>query len=214
MRLKDTVLGTSHLGSITRNEVVHCLCVVQFADGGKYGACIAGEENDILWVGISNAGNLRVANVFNGVAGSRILGQCVIVVVNLSAFGIEYDVLKNGSEANGVENIRFLLCRQANTLGVAPTLDVENTCIRPAVLIVTDQISVGVGRKGSLSSPGKSEEDSDISVLALIGRRVKGENVVLDGHFIKENGENTLLHLTGILSTKNDHLFLGKVDGN
>jgi hypothetical protein len=37
---------------------------------------------------------------------------------------------------------------------------------------------------------------------------------VLDWHLIEENSENTLLHLSGVLGTENDHLLLGEVDGN
>jgi hypothetical protein len=43
---------------------------------------------------------------------------------------------------------------------------------------------------------------------------VKGKNVMLDWHLVKQNRENTLLHLPSILCTKNDHLLLGEVDGD
>lgn len=37
---------------------------------------------------------------------------------------------------------------------------------------------------------------------------------MFDGHLIKENGKDTLLHLPSVLRTKDDHLLFGKVDGN
>lgn len=37
---------------------------------------------------------------------------------------------------------------------------------------------------------------------------------MLNGHLVEENGEDTLLHLTSVLSTKDDHLLLGEVDGD
>jgi len=43
---------------------------------------------------------------------------------------------------------------------------------------------------------------------------VEGEDIVLHGHLVEENGENTLLHLSGVLGTKDDHLLVGKVDGD
>jgi hypothetical protein len=43
---------------------------------------------------------------------------------------------------------------------------------------------------------------------------VESQDVVLDGHFIEEDSEDTLLHLTGVLSTEDNHLLLGKVDGD
>lgn len=37
---------------------------------------------------------------------------------------------------------------------------------------------------------------------------------MLDGHFVEENSENTLLHLTSVLSTEDNHLLLGKVESD
>ena len=82
------------------------------------------------------------------------------------------------------------------------------------MLVVTDQGTLGVSRQGGLASTGETEEDGDIAVLALVGRRVESEDVVLDGHLVEEDGEDTLLHLTGVLGTEDDHLLLGEVDGD
>jgi hypothetical protein len=82
------------------------------------------------------------------------------------------------------------------------------------VLIITDQSTVRVGWQGSLAGARKAKENCNISILPLIGRGVQSENVVLDRHLIKENSENTLLHLSGVLGTENNHLLLGEVDGN
>lgn len=43
---------------------------------------------------------------------------------------------------------------------------------------------------------------------------MKSQDIVLDGHLVKQNSENALLHLSGILGTENDHLLVGEVDGN
>ena len=94
------------------------------------------------------------------------------------------------------------------------SLDVEDTGITPAMLIITNQSSVGVCGKSGLAGTRKTEKHSDITILALIRGRMEGENVVLYRHFIEENGENTLLHLTSILSTQDDHLLLSEVDGD
>jgi len=37
---------------------------------------------------------------------------------------------------------------------------------------------------------------------------------VLYRHLVEENGEDSLLHLTGILGTEDDHFLVGKVDGH
>lgn len=82
------------------------------------------------------------------------------------------------------------------------------------MLVVTDQGSVGVGGESGLAGTRQTKEEGDIAVLALVGGGVKGQDVVLDGHLIEEDGEDTLLHLTGVLSAEDDHLLLLEVDGN
>jgi hypothetical protein len=110
-------------------------------------------------------------------------------------------------------DIRLLLGREADALCVAPALDVEDTSVTPAVLIVADKSTVGISTEGCLAGSRQTEEQSHISVLALVRRRVEGKHVMLDGHLIEKNREDTLLHLTGVLSAENDHLLLGEVDG-
>jgi hypothetical protein len=94
------------------------------------------------------------------------------------------------------------------------SLNVEDTTITPAVLVITNESTVWISGKSSLAGTGKTEEDSDIAVLALVGRGVKGQDVVLDWHLVEENGEDTLLHLTSILGTQDNHLLLSEVDRN
>lgn len=82
------------------------------------------------------------------------------------------------------------------------------------MLVVTDQGSVGVGGEGGLASAGQTEEEGDITILALVGGGVQGQDVVLDGHLVEEDGEDTLLHLTGVLGTEDNHLLLVEVNGD
>lgn len=82
------------------------------------------------------------------------------------------------------------------------------------MLIVTDESTVGVSGEGGLASTRQTEEDGNIAILALVGRGVQSQDIVLDGHLVEENSENTLLHLTGVLSAQDDHLLGGEVDGN
>ena len=43
---------------------------------------------------------------------------------------------------------------------------------------------------------------------------MQGENVVLDGHLVEQDGEDALLHLAGVFGSQDDHFFLGEVDGD
>lgn len=190
--LSDTLFGTSHLGSVTRNEVVHGLLGAELGDGREDTAGVTCEENDVGRVAAGDAGDLGVLDVLDGVCAASVLGKGGVVVVDNSGCGVEDNVLKDRAELDGVENIRLLLGGETNALGVATALNVEDALVAPAVLVVTDQGTLGVSREGGLASAGKTEEDCDIAVLALVGRRVEGKNVVLDGHLVVENSENTL----------------------
>ena len=212
--LSDTLLGTCHLGGVTGNEVVHDLLVGQLGNRRNDTTGITSEQNNVGGVGVGEAGNQSIGNVLNGVRNSGVLSEGLVLVVNDTGGRVENNVLKNGTEADGVENIRLLLGREVKALGVAATLNVEDTGVGPDVLVITDEETAGVSRKGSLTGTGKTEEKSDITVGALVGRRVQGQVVELDGLDVEHNSEDTLLHLTGVLSTENGHLHILEVDGN
>lgn len=212
--LGDTVLSTGHLGGVSRDEVEHGLGAVELGDRRQNTTGIAGQQDDVARVALGQAGDLGVGDVLDGVGASGVLSQGGVVVVDLASLLVKDDVLQNGAVADGTVNIRLLLGRETDALGVAATLDVEDTAVTPAVLVVADQGAVGVGRQGGLASAGQTEEEGDVAVLALVGRGVQGQDVVLDGHLVEEDGEDTLLHLTGVLGTEDDHLLVGKVDGD
>lgn len=212
--LSHTLLGTGHLGGITRDEVVHGLLGSELGDGRQDTTGVAGEEDDVLGVLAADARNLGVLNVLDGVSATSVLSEGIILVVDNTGIRIEDDVLKNGTELDSTENIGLLLGRETNALGVASSLNVEDALVAPAVLVVTDKSTLGIGREGGLASTGETEEDSHVALLTLIGRGVEGEDVVLHGHLVEEHSEDTLLHLTGILGAKDDHLLVGKVDGD
>lgn len=194
--LGDAVLSTGHLGGVTRNEVEHGLGAVELGDRRQDTAGIAGEEDDVGGRVGGKARNLGVGDVFDGVGASSVLSEGSVVVVNLTSKRVEDDVLEDGTVSDSAINIGLLLSRETNGLGVATTLDVEDTVVGPAVLVVTNKSSVGVGRECGLASSRETEEKGDIAILALVGGRVKSEDVVLDRHLVEENSENSLLHLT------------------
>lgn len=212
--LGDALLGTGHFGGVAGDEVVHCLFGGQLGDWRKDTTGIARKEDNVLGVLVGDAGDLGVLNVLDGVGAAGVLGQGVVVVVNNTGDGVEDNVLEDGAEADGTKNIRLLLGGETNALGVATTLNVEDTSVRPAVLVVTDQGTLGVGRESRLSSSGQTEENGNVAILTLVGRGVQSEDVVLDGHLVVEDSEDTLLHLSGVLGTEDDHLLVGKVEGN
>lgn len=192
----------------------HGLLGGELGDRGQDTAGVTGEQDDVSGVVVGHAGNLGVLDVLDGVGATGVLGKSGIIVVNNAGDRVENGVLEDGTEADGVENIGLLLSGETNALGVAATLNVEDTGVGPAVLIVTNQLALGVSGQGGLASTGQTEEDGNIAILTLVGRGVKSEDVVLDRHLVVENGEDTLLHLTGVLGTKDNHLLVGEVDSH
>ena len=81
------------------------------------------------------------------------------------------------------------------------------------MFIVANESAVMVRGQGGLSCPRKAKEHSHVPALALIGGRMKSQDVVLNGHLVEQNSEDALLHLSGILRPQNNHLLIGKVDG-
>ena len=49
------------------------------------------------------------------------------------------------------------------------------------VLVVSEKVSVGVGREGGLSCSGETEEEGALAVLAFVGAGVQAEETTL-GH--------------------------------
>src|SRR5262249_50314494 len=137
-----------------------------------------------------------------------------IIVVDDSRDWIKNDVLQDRTKADSIENIRLLLRRQTNAFGVATTFNVEDTSITPTVFIIANKCTLGICGQGRLAGARKAKEHGHVAVPFFIGRRMEGEDIVLDRHFVEEDGENTLLHLASVLGTKNDHLLLGEVDGH
>lgn len=99
-------------------------------------------------------------------------------------------------------------------LGVTATFDVEDTVIRPAMLIITDESTVGISRQSRLTRSRQTKEQSDVSIFTLIRGRMESEHVMPDRHKIEHDSEDALLHLTGIFCTKDHHLLRLEVDGD
>jgi len=181
-RFQDAVFGTRGLRGVTSQEMITGLCWGEAGDGRENTKGVASKHDDITWLAIDDAGDLGIWNVLNGVCTASVFGDADIVIVGGAVRGIVDHVLENRAISDGVIDIRFLLGREVDTLGVAAPLDVENTCVRPNVLVIADEEAVGVGRKGCLPGARKTEEKSDVIViLANIGRGMEGELTKFDG---------------------------------
>jgi hypothetical protein len=158
-----------------------------------------------------DSGDLSVGNELEGVTGSGIFGDADIIEIDLSRSWCEADVLDDCSKFDCVKNFRLFFSTQSDTFCIASSFDVPHPLICPDMLIVTNKLSVSDSRKGSLSCSRKTEEEADISLRADIAAGVK-RKVSLLGHEVVHDGEHTFFHLSGILSTQDNHLSLLEVE--
>ena len=106
-----------------------------------------------------DAGNLGVVNELDRIRAARVLRDARVGVIDHAIF-IEHDVLQHGAEAQRLENIRLVLRRKIDRLGVAAAFDVEDSVVAPAVLVVADQMTLRVGGERRLAGAGQAEEQA------------------------------------------------------
>jgi len=210
--VNDTHLGTSDLGGVARNEVVHGLFGGKSAHGGHNTEGITGQEDHVFGV-TTDSRDLNVLDVLEGVTDTGVLGETSVVVVNCTGtvgVGVVLCVLNEGTESDSVENIGFLLSGETVALSVATTFNVENVVVGPDVLIITNQGALRITGQGCLTGTGETEQDGGVTLGSDVGRAMHREGVLL-GHVVVHNTEDTFLHLTGVGASKNDLLLGGEV---
>lgn len=134
--------------------------------GGEDTESIASEHDDVGGLTVGDTWDLRVGDVLDRVGTTGVLGDGDVVVIGYTVGGVVDDVLEDRTEFDGTVDLGFLLGTEVDALGVASTLNVEDTGVGPDVLVVADQQSVGVGGESGLAGTGKTEEKSDVP-LAL-----------------------------------------------
>ena len=82
---------------------------------------------------------------------TSVLGNALVSEINLAVL-INSHVLKESVTSDGTVDIRFRLFVEVDDLSVATAFEVEDTVVVPAVLVVTDEETLRIGRKGCLAS--------------------------------------------------------------
>ena len=105
------------------------------------------------------------------------------------------------------------LLGDADGLGVAAALDVEDRVLCPAVLVVAnEQTSLG-GRKRGLAGAREAKEDRGAVRLRVhVAGAVHGEHVLLNGEQVVHDREDGLLDLAGVLRAGDENNTLLEVD--
>ena len=200
----DADLGPGHLRRIAADEVVHRLGLGEPAHRRQHAERVAGQEDDVGRMP-GDTRDLRVRDEVDRIRAAGVLGDLVIRVVHPAAV-VQHDVLQNGAESERLKDVRLLLHAQIDRLRVAATFDVEDPVIRPAMLVISDQKALRIGRQRRLARPGEAEQQR-----RAFGRRIRGGGAMHRqhsqlGHQIVHDREDTLLHLTGVLRSENHHL--------
>ena len=206
----DAPLGARQLAGEAGDKVVHGLLLVQLGDGGHDAVGVGGEE-DHRFGGAADAGDGGIGDIVHGVAHAGVLSQAAVGVVGDAGLLVHDDVLHQGAELDGPEDLGLPLLGQVNALGVAAALEIKDRVIRPAVLVIANELAVGIGGQGGLAGAGQAEEDGGVPGLTDVGGAVHGEDALL-GHEVVHDGEDRLLDLTGVLAACDEHHLLLIVD--
>ena len=85
----------------------------------------------------------------------------------------------NHAKLDGVVDIGLLLLGEVDALGIAAAFEVEDAVIGPAVLVVTDELAVGIGGQGGLAGAAEAKEHGAVAVMADVGRAVHRNTPIL-----------------------------------
>ena len=104
-------------------------------------------------------------------------------------------------------NLWLFLFGQIHALGVTSTFEVENTSIRPTVLIVTNQLAIWISAQSGFSRSAQAKEQSSIAIHTNIGRTVHAQYIALMGKDIIQYREDSLFDFTCVARTTNQDDF-------
>ena len=86
---------------------------------------------------------------------------------------------------------------QANHLGIAATLEVEDAPLRPAVFIIADELIIRTRGQGGFTGAGEAEEEGGFATVILVGRAVHAHDAPLRQQVVQQR-EDGLLELAGV----------------
>jgi hypothetical protein len=138
--LSDTSFSSSHLGSVTGQEVIHRLSRGKLGDGREDTVRIAGEEEDGVGM-VAKGLRLVVGNVVDGVGDTAILSLLSVEVIHFLGDRIDHNILEKSIALDGTVDIWLRLLGEVDGLGVASSFKVENSLVVPSMLIVTDELA-------------------------------------------------------------------------
>ena len=156
--------------------MVHGSLAGQFGHRRQHAQRIGSQKYHNLWMP-SHAWNHRTRNVVQRVCDAGVLSEAPVVIVRHAV--IQHDVFENRAVFDGVPDLGFGVMTQVDAFCITPTFKVECAVVRPAVLIVSDESSVGISGERGLAGAGKPEEQHGVFVPADVCRTVHRKDVAL-----------------------------------
>src|SRR5262245_51597129 len=123
--------------------MIHGLLWREPGDRRQNAECIGSQENDVMRMP-ANAWCDSVVDEIKRIRGASVLCEVVGIEIQFAGCWVHHDVLKDCTEPDGVPDLRLVFTRQADTLGVAASLKIEDAAIAPAVFVVADQLALRV----------------------------------------------------------------------
>src|SRR5947208_395135 len=93
-----------------------------------------------------------VIDEIDGEGRPGVFSQRIILIEWHACLLIKHYILINRAKAHGMPDLRLILLREINTLCITAALKVEDAIFAPAMLIITNQAAIRVGRKACLAS--------------------------------------------------------------
>ena len=156
----------------------------------------------------------RVRDPLELVRRAIVLGLGVVVEVEDAAF-VDGDVLEHRAEAvHRVPDLGLGLGREPDRLGVAAAFEVEDAVVAPAVLVVSDQEPLGIGRERRLARAGEAEEDCDVLSVLRDVRRAVHRHDALERQVVVHQREDGLLDLAAVEGSADQDLAARRVEAD
>ena len=99
--------------------------------------------------------------------------------MHLARVGLDHHILEDRAEPDRAEDLGLRVGLQADALGVAAALDVEDAVVAPAVLVVADERPVRLRRERCLAGAAEAEEERHVAVVADVAAAVQREHAAL-----------------------------------
>ncbi len=154
-------LGAGELCREAGQEIVFGLFGSEDGNRGQNAESVSRQEDDILRCGSCTHGTDDVLDVVYGVGNSGVFGDGFVGKVDL-AVSVDGHVFKQSVALYRIIDIGLGFLVEIYDLRVAAALKVENAVIIPAVLVVADEKTLGIGGKGGLAGAGQAEENGGV----------------------------------------------------